>query len=81
MLLVRKISCTKCKYKGNGNKDVLVSCDFEKCKVKDNYAEIIDTDDSVTETYSIDELKGILSEVTLDNAELVNNVLLIRRHI
>lgn len=77
MLLVRKISCSKCKFRGNGNEGVLVSCDLAKCRIKNSYVEVIDTEDNVIESYSIDEFKDMLSQVELDNLSYENGVMYI----
>lgn len=70
MLLVRKISCTKCKFRNGSDEHHIYACNFEKCRMRDNVVEILDTDDGKVETYSIDELKNYLYDgIEVDNVD------------
>lgn len=70
MLLVRKASCSKCKFKCGSDEHHIYACDFEKCRMKDNSMEILDTEDEKTETYSIDEVRNYVVNEGIEIANL-----------
>lgn len=81
MFLLRKISCTACKYCENRDTDTIVTCNFDKCKVRNNYANVYDSTDGTTETVDIDTFRGYLNSLEVENVSKYDNRLVIQRHL